>query len=95
MAYKVELSKNARKQLDKLDRPIAVMILKWLKKNVDGAEDPRSHGKALQGNLAGYWRYRVGDYRIVCTIDDGRLVVLAIIISNRKNVYADQHRSFE
>ena len=88
MVYKVEISRNASRQLDKLDRPIAVMILKWLKKNVDGTEEPRSHGKALQGNLSGYWRYRVGDYRIICTIDDSRLVVQAIEIGKRDNVYA-------
>ena len=88
MVYKVEISRNASRQLDKLDRPIAVMILKWLKKNVDGTEEPRSYGKALQGNLSGYWRYRVGDYRIICTIDDSRLVVQAIEIGRRGNVYA-------
>ena len=87
MAYNVEFSRNAEKQLRKLDRPVAVMILKWLKKNIDGSDNPRSHGKALQGDLAGYWRYRVGEYRIICTIDDGRLVVLAIEIGKRDNVY--------
>ena len=88
MAYKVEISRNASRQLDKLDRPIAVMILKWLKKNVDGTEEPRSHWKALQGDLSGYWRYRVGDYRIICTIDDSRVVVQAIEIGKCDIVYA-------
>ncbi len=87
MAYKVGLSKNAEKQLHKLDEPIAKMILKWLKKNVDGSDDPRSHGKALQGTLSEYWRYRVADYRILCVIDEDRLIVQAITIDNRRNAY--------
>ena len=87
MVYKVELSDLAKKQLKKLDDSVAKMILKWLKKNVDGCDDPRVHGKYLEGNLSEYWRYRVGDYRILCIIDDGRLIVQAISIGNRKNVY--------
>ena len=87
MVYKVELSDLAKKQLKKLDDSVAKMILKWLKKNVDGCDDPRIHGKSLEGNLSEYWRYRVGDYRILCIIDDGRLIVQAISIGNRKNVY--------
>lgn len=84
MAYRVELSNLAKKQLKKLDDSVAKMILKWLKKNVDGFDDPRVHGKSLEGNLSEYWRYRVGDYRILCIIDDGRLIVQAISIGNRK-----------
>ena len=90
MGYKVELSKRAQKELDKLDETAARMILKWLKKNIDGSEDPRIHGKALKGNLAGYWRYRVGMYRIICTIDDGVLVVQVITVVHRSNAY-DTH----
>lgn len=87
MGYKVELSERAQKQLDKLDETIARMILKWLKKNIDDSDDPRIHGKALKGELASYWRYRVGDYRILCTIDDGKLIVQVITVDNRRNVY--------
>ena len=87
MVYRVELSEGAKRQLKKLDDSVAKMILKWLKKNVDGSDDPRVHGKSLQGNLSEYWRYRVGDYRILCIIDDGKLIVQAISIGNRKNVY--------
>ena len=87
MGYKVELSKRAQKDLDKLDGTVVRMILKWLKKNIDDSNDPRIHGKALKGNLAGYWRYRVGDYRIICTIEDDRLIVQVITINNRSNVY--------
>ena len=87
MVYRVELSEGAKRQLKKLDDSVAKMILKWLKKNVDGSDDPRVHGKSLQGNLSEYWRYRVGDYRILCIIDDGKLIVQAISIGNRKDVY--------
>lgn len=87
MAYRVELSDLAKKQLKKLDDSVAKMILKWLKKNIDGSEDPRIQGKSLEGTLSEYWRYRVGDYRILCIIDDGRLIVQAISIGNRKSVY--------
>lgn len=87
MGYKVELSERAQKQLDKLDETIARMILKWLKKNIDDSDDPRTHEKALKGELASYWRYRVGDYRILCTIDDGKLIVQVITVDNRRNVY--------
>ena len=87
MGYRVELSKRAQKDLDKFDETIVRMILKWLKKNIDNSDDPRIHGKALKGNLAGYWRYRVGSYRIICTIEDDRLIVQVITINNRRNVY--------
>ena len=81
------MSESAIRQLGKLDLSAARMILKWLKKNVDGCENPRAHGKSLKGNLSQYWRYRVGDYRILCTIDDGRLVVQTIRIGHRSAVY--------
>ena len=87
MGYRVELSKRAQKDLDKFDETIVRMILKWLKKNIDNSDDPCIHGKALKGNLAGYWRYRVGSYRIICTIEDDRLIVQVITINNRRNVY--------
>lgn len=87
MGYRVELSKRAQKDLDKFDGTIVRMILKWLKKNIDNSGDPRIHEKALKGNLAGYWRYRVGSYRIICTIEDDRLIVQVITINNRRNVY--------
>ena len=91
MGYKVELSERAQKQLDKLDETIARMILKWLKKNIDDSDDPRICEKALKGELASYWRYRVGDYRILCTIDDGKLIVQVITVDNRRNVH-DRNR---
>jgi len=63
------------------------LILKWLDKNIQGCVNPRAQGKALKGSLRQYWGYRVGNYRIVCHIDDCRLTVLAIRKGIRKNVY--------
>ena len=59
----------------------------WLDKNVDGCEDPRERGKGLTANRSGEWRYRVGDYRVLCDIQDGRLVVLVIDVAHRSRVY--------
>lgn len=85
--YKLVVSEKVLKQLKKIDKPIAKLILIWLEKNVDNCENPRIHGKALKGNLNEYWRYRVGDYRILCLINDNELVVLAISIGHRKDIY--------
>ena len=87
MAYSLVFSKEADKQISKLDPGVRRMILKWLDKNVDGCIDPRSHGKALIANRAGQWRYRIGDYRVICLIEDDRLVVLCISVAHRREVY--------
>ena len=85
--WRLEFSKRADKQLSKMDPGIRRVILAWLLKNVDGCEDPRAHGKGLTANRSGKWRYRVGDYRILCEIRDEELVVLAIEIGHRREVY--------
>ena len=72
--------------LRKMDRQAARRIKGELEEIAE-LEDPRSRGKALTGNLAGVWRYRVGDYRILCDIDDGRLVVLVVDVAHRREVY--------
>jgi mRNA interferase RelE/StbE len=59
----------------------------WMDKNIDGCENPRAHGKGLAGNRSGEWRYRVGDYRVLCDIRDAELVVLALDIKHRSKVY--------
>ena len=84
--WRLEFSKRADKQLSKMDPGIRRVILAWLLKNVDGCEDPRAHGKGLTANRSGKWRYRVGDYRILCEIRDEELVVLAIEIGHRREV---------
>ena len=73
-----------------MDPGIRRVVLAWLLKNVDGCEDPRAHGKGLTANRSGKWRYRVGDYRILCEIKDEELVVLAIEIGHRRDIYQNR-----
>lgn len=87
MKYSLVLSDAAVKDLKKLDKYIAGLILNWMRKNLNGIENPRVKGKALVGNFAGAWRYRVGDYRIIAHIKDDSLVILAVAIRHRREVY--------
>ena len=88
MAWKVELSLEADRELAKLDRQHAKRILKFLHERVARLDDPRSMGKALQGaRLGEFWRYRVGDYRLICKIEDDRLLVLILRIGHRREIY--------
>ena len=87
MTYKVKLSSRAQKQLRKLDKHTASLIIKYLYKNIEGSNNPRAKGKGLTANRSGGWRYRVGDYRIICDINDDQLVVLAITIGHRRDIY--------
>lgn len=85
---KVVYSKKAQKQLDKLDKSIHNRIDSYMQRVAD-ANDPRKLGKALSDNLKGYWRYRVGDYRVICEIHDDELIISVIKIAHRRTVYAD------
>lgn len=86
MAWTIEFDPAAKKELAKLPKPIAQRILVFLKERVK--ENPRSHGAALHGPKFGeFWKYRVGDYRIICKIEDGRLCVLVVRIGNRREAY--------
>lgn len=87
MAWKVEYTARALKQLKKMDRFDARLITSWIGKNLDGCEDPRAHGKGLTANRSVEWRYRVGDYRILCLLEDGRLIVEVFSIGHRSEVY--------
>jgi mRNA interferase RelE/StbE len=88
LAWTIDYTATARKQLRNLDRPIARRIVDFIDERIAGQVDPRSTGHALTGPLLGaYWRYRVGDYRIICDIQDGALRVLVIEIGNRSDVY--------
>ena len=88
MAWTVEVSDFAERQLRKLDRTTQGRLLDWLEDRIDGCKNPRHFGEALKGDLAGLWRYRVGDYRIICEIQDGRLLVLALAVGHRREVYS-------
>lgn len=88
MAWKVDLEPAAERELDKLDPQIARRILKFLHERVSPLEDPRSIGEALKGSKLGdLWKYRVGDFRLIADIQDGRLRVLIVRIGNRREVY--------
>lgn len=88
MAWKVELSTLAQKNLDQLDPQIARRILSFLNERVASLDDPRSIGEALRGSRLGeFWKYRVGDYRIISSIEDDALCVLVVKIGNRREVY--------
>lgn len=88
MAWKVELDEAAEHELDKLDPQVARRILSFLFDRVAKLDDPRSIGESLKGSkLGAFWKYRVGDYRIVASIEDGALRVLVVRVGNRKEVY--------
>ena len=85
--WRVEFSTAAHKALRKMDPGIRALLVGWIEKNLEGCENPRAHGKALSANLAGLWRYRVGDFRLIAEIQDDRLVILMIEIGHRSEVY--------
>ncbi|MGB7847900.1 MAG: type II toxin-antitoxin system RelE/ParE family toxin [Candidatus Acidiferrum sp.] len=88
MAWKIEFSAEADRELGKLDPQQAKRIVKFLQERVAKLSDPRSIGKALQGfRLGEFWRYRVGPFRLICKIEDDRLLVLVLRIGDRKEVY--------
>lgn len=88
MVWRVEFSPAADRELDKLDPQHAKRMLKFLFERVAALEDPRSIGEALKGSsLGAFWKYRVGDYRIVCAIEDDALRVLVVRVGNRREVY--------
>lgn len=87
MNYHVEFSKAALKELKKMDRYNASMILGWIRKNLEGCEDPRQHGKGLTANRSGQWRYRVGDYRLLAEIQDDKIIILILNIGHRSDIY--------
>lgn len=87
MRYDVVFSKTALKQLKKMDNYTKLMLVNWIEKNLGNCEDPRILGKALKGNLKNQWRYRVGDYRILCEIEDDKLIILVINVDHRREIY--------
>jgi mRNA interferase RelE/StbE len=88
-AWTVEFDDRARRELRKLDAKIQQTILRYLRERIAVAEDPRRFGKPLRHNLAGLWRYRIEDYRLICRIEDERVVVLVLQVGHRRDVYED------
>jgi len=87
LAWRVEFTPEAEKQLAKLDKQSAKRIIKFLKERVASLNDPRSLGDPLKGRLREFWRYRVGDYQILCRIEEGKLLVLVVRVGHRRDVY--------
>ena len=87
LIWTIEYTETARTQLRKLDKPMARRIVDYMNERVAGLEDPRSMGKALTGPLGELWRYRVGDCRVICDIQDGALCVLVVKVGSRDKVY--------
>lgn len=87
MAWTIDYTDTAKEQLRKLDRQTARRIVDFMDERIAGVEDPRSTGKALSGPLGRLWRYRVGDYRVIASIEDQALRILVVRIGNRKEVY--------
>ena len=87
MNYSVETTSRFDKEFKKLDRYTQRMIKAWIEKNLEGCTNPRQHGKGLTANRNGQWRYRIGDYRLICQIEDDRLIILALNIGHRREVH--------
>lgn len=88
MAWRIEFAPGAVKELEKLDGQVARRILIFLHDRIAHLEDPRSVGEALKGSKLGeFWKYRVGDYRIISNIEDGTLKIMVVRIGNRREVY--------
>ena len=87
MSWTLRISETAKRQLRKLDPSNAQAILRFLNRLVLETSDPRERGSGLRANFAGLWRYRVGDYRVICSIEANEFVVLVLQIGHRSDVY--------
>ena len=87
MKYELRTDKRFDKAFKSLDRPVQKTIKAWIENNLIDCEDPRRNGKALSGNLKGIWRYRIGNYRLLCKIEDKKLIIFALNIGHRREIY--------
>ena len=87
MKYTVEFTQRALKDLKKLDRHTAALILGWIRKNLENCDNPRLYGKGLSANRSGQWRYRVGDYRLLAEIEDDKIIILILSVGHRRDIY--------
>ena len=86
MVWTIEFLPEAAKELRKLDRQVAARIVRTLEERIAPLDDPRQIGSALVGEHAGYWRWRIGDYRVVARIEDERITVLVVRVAHRREV---------
>jgi mRNA interferase RelE/StbE len=89
VSWEIEYDPEALRDLRKFDRSVQREILDYLDQRIAKAEDPRKFGKPLRASKFGLWRYRVRDYRIICQLQDRRLVVLVVSIGHRSTIYED------
>ena len=87
MGYDVVYSKEAIKSLKKIDKGQRILLYNWIEHNLINIENPRSNGKVLNGNLKDYWRYRVGEYRIIADIQDKNITIVIVNVGHRREVY--------
>lgn len=87
MAWRIEISRTAERQITKLPRPIEQAIVRFLRQRLASSDNPRQWGKPLRGEKKGLWRYRIGDHRLICDIQDERIAVLVLTVGHRKDVY--------
>jgi mRNA interferase RelE/StbE len=87
LPWTVEISDVAERQLRKLDRQVQRRIFDWFHDRIEGSKNPRHFGEPLKGDRAGFWRYRIGDYRVLCDIQDEQVVVLVLTVGHRRKVY--------
>ena len=88
MIYHVETTARFDKEFKKLDKYTQQMIKSWIVKNLQNCENLRAHGKGLTANKSGQWRYRIGDYRLLCLIQDKELIILALAVGHRRDIYS-------
>lgn len=87
MRYSVEYSTNATRFIKKLDNYTKTVIKNWINKNLEGCTNPFQQGKPLVGDKSGLWRYRVGDYRLICEVQQDKVVILVVEIGHRRDIY--------
>jgi len=88
LAWRIEITNTAKKQMAKLDRQVQTEIIRYLRERISTDDDPRRFGAPLRKELAGRWKYRVGDYRLICEIQDTKLLVLLLMVGHRSTIYA-------
>jgi mRNA interferase RelE/StbE len=87
LVWRIEITNTAKKQLSKLDHQVQVEIARYLRERIATGEDPRRYGAPLRKELAGRWKYRIGAYRLICEIQDEKILVLVLMIGHRSKVY--------
>lgn len=87
MAWRIEITNTAKKQLAKLDRRVQAEIVRYLRERITTDDDPRRFGAPLRKELTGRWKYRVGDFRLICEIQDTKVLVLVLMVGHRSKIY--------